>query len=91
VGTSNRHVWVYDFRNLSEPEQKRESGLLYVCVISCECVCVDVCVCVGVCVCVFNSVFERVCLEAASVCVYMLRGKERESERDRKTEQKRQS
>jgi len=29
VGTSNRHVWVYDYRNLSQPEQKRESALKF--------------------------------------------------------------
>mmetsp|Transcript_51858 Transcript_51858/g.105568 ORF Transcript_51858/g.105568 Transcript_51858/m.105568 type:complete len:333 (-) Transcript_51858:67-1065(-) len=29
VGTSNRHVWIYDVRNLSEPEQQRESSLKF--------------------------------------------------------------
>jgi len=29
VGTANRHVWVYDVRNLKEPEQKRESSLKF--------------------------------------------------------------
>eukprot|EP00290_Baffinella_frigidus_P057119 CAMPEP_0180360796 /NCGR_PEP_ID=MMETSP0989-20121125/12197_1 /TAXON_ID=697907 /ORGANISM="non described non described, Strain CCMP2293" /LENGTH=302 /DNA_ID=CAMNT_0022352217 /DNA_START=46 /DNA_END=954 /DNA_ORIENTATION=- len=29
VGTANRHVWVYDVRKLSEPEQKRESSLKF--------------------------------------------------------------
>jgi len=29
VGTANRHVWVFDFRNLSDPEQKRESALKF--------------------------------------------------------------
>ena len=29
VGTSNRHVWVFDYRNLSAPEQKRESALKF--------------------------------------------------------------
>mmetsp|Transcript_37258 Transcript_37258/g.58228 ORF Transcript_37258/g.58228 Transcript_37258/m.58228 type:complete len:214 (+) Transcript_37258:492-1133(+) len=29
VGTSNRHVWIYDVRKLSEPEQQRESSLKF--------------------------------------------------------------
>uniref|UniRef100_A0A7S0F0I8 Mitotic checkpoint protein BUB3 n=1 Tax=Hanusia phi TaxID=3032 RepID=A0A7S0F0I8_9CRYP len=29
VGTASRHVWIYDVRNLSEPEQKRESSLKF--------------------------------------------------------------
>ena len=29
VGTCNRHVWVFDYRNLSAPEQKRESALKF--------------------------------------------------------------
>lgn len=29
VGTSNRHIWVYDMRSLVEPEQRRVSSLKF--------------------------------------------------------------
>lgn len=29
IGTSNRHIWVYDMRTLVEPEQRRVSSLKY--------------------------------------------------------------
>ena len=29
IGTSNRHIWVYDMRSLSEPEQRRLSSLKF--------------------------------------------------------------
>lgn len=29
VGTSNRHIWVYDMRSLVEPEQRRISSLKF--------------------------------------------------------------
>ena len=29
VGTSNRHIWVYDMRSLVEPEQRRMSSLKF--------------------------------------------------------------
>ena len=29
IGTSNRHIWVYDMRSLAEPEQRRLSSLKF--------------------------------------------------------------
>lgn len=29
IGTSNRHIWVYDMRSLVEPEQRRVSSLKF--------------------------------------------------------------
>jgi cell cycle arrest protein BUB3 len=29
VGTAGRSIWIYDIRNMAEPEQKRESSLKY--------------------------------------------------------------
>jgi len=29
VGTANRHVWIFDLRNMSQPEQQRQSSLKY--------------------------------------------------------------
>lgn len=29
IGTSNRHIWVYDMRSLAEPEQRRVSSLKF--------------------------------------------------------------
>lgn len=29
VGTSNRHIWVYDMRSFVEPEQRRVSSLKF--------------------------------------------------------------